>query len=117
MLAEHRCPGGHRRRRHLPCSPCLGFGSSPFLRRPSDNELLKVVVRTHRVQDGLHRAFAEGARGPALSPLPDAAKTKLVQARHHVASVIHSVQANGAEMVQLGGHAVQLLWWAGERRG
>lgn len=46
--------------------------------------------------------------------MPNAAKAKLVQAWHDIAGIINGVQANGAAMVHLSGHTVQLLWYTGD---
>ena len=82
-------------------------------RRWCDHVLLKVVVRPHRVHDGLHSPLAEGALELSLSPLQDAPVTEAVEAWHHIGGIVPAIQAHWAAVLHLRGHAVHPLRWAG----
>ena len=75
--------------------------------------LLEVVVCPHRVHDGDDPPLAEGALGLALSPPHDARVAELVEAWHHVAGLLPAVQAYWTAVVQVRGHALHVLRWAG----
>jgi len=57
--------------------------------------------------------LAEGAIGLALSPPQYAFIAEPVEAWHHVAGLLTAAQADGAALLQLRGHALHPLRWAG----
>jgi len=62
----------------------------------SEDQLLVVVVRLHRVDDGLHSLLAKRTLWPGASPPLDAGEAELVAARHGVCCAVPVVQAHGA---------------------
>ena len=94
------------------CSSCLP-GASCCQPGWSVDDLFEVVIRLHRVYDGLDPPLADGALGLALSPPQDAVVTEAVEARHHVGGIIPAVQAHWAAVPHLCGHALHPLQSAG----
>jgi len=125
LEATQRSPGHHPHRLLFSCcraviswmamsSFCLADASlCPCQTRWSDDDLFKVVVCPHRVHDGLHCPPAERALGLALSPPHDALVTEAVEARHHIGGIVPAVQTDGTVLLQLRGHGLHSLWWAG----
>ena len=72
-----------------------------------------VVICLHRVQDGVGAPLAEGALELALSPPQDAFIAEAVEEWHRVAGVFVAAQADRAALLQLRGHALHWLRWAG----
>ena len=97
--------------------PCLGrlaHAAGPCSRAALHHGFLGVRrCPTKRDMQSAGACLAGGALGLALSPPQDARVAGPVAAWHHKAGLLPAAQADGTAVLQLRGHALHVLRWAG----